>query len=271
MIPSSMSRDRFDRSKRPYVLAFETSGAMGSVALGCAGEILSAKTFSRPRAHAAEFLPTIDDLCRRHGVEPHDVGCVYVSSGPGSFTGLRIAVTAARTIAFATGALVVGVPTLEVIAQNAAEASPQPTEVAVLLDAKRGRFFAATFRLEPNAEALAERGPEEKSPPRYVPTSDPSEVDPESFLAATGNACAVIGEGIAYHRECVDASNRRILPEGLYRPRAEIVFRLGDERALRDDFDDPRTLTPLYIRPPEAEEVWARRHEPTTGSTGSTG
>ena len=81
----------------PYGLAIETSGTIGSVALGCAGRLLAEYAFTGPRKHAVEFLAAVDTLCRENGLEPRQIGEVYVSYGPGSFTGLRMGVTAARS------------------------------------------------------------------------------------------------------------------------------------------------------------------------------
>jgi tRNA threonylcarbamoyladenosine biosynthesis protein TsaB len=227
-----------------FALAFETSSAWGCVALGRGTGILGIRTFSAPRRHANEFLSAIDELCTEHAVAPNAVRFVYVSAGPGSFTGLRIGITAARAIALATGAKVVAVPSLEVVAQNAADAPTPPEQLAVILDAKRKRVYAATFTRREEA---------------YVPVTEPAEVDPAEFLAAQEPSCAVFGEGVAYHREAVEASGLPILPEEFHRPRAKTVYRLGTERARQGRFDDPRQLIPIYIRPPEAEEKWQQR------------
>jgi len=239
----------------PHSLAFETSSAVGSIAIGRGAEVLESRTLSRPKAHAQSaarpvrldatwFLPTIKALCEAHQVEPTHIERVYVSAGPGSFTGLRMGVTAARMIALGVGARVVGVPTLEIIAQNALDADPPPSRVAVVLDAKRSRVYTAAFILQGGA---------------YVATSDPIEAEPFEFLSAQPHDCAVLGEGVPYHRPAIESADRRILPESLYRPRAETVYRLGFDRAERGEFSDPRTLVPTYIRPPEAEEVWERK------------
>ena len=238
-----------------YTLAFETSSAVGSVAIGRGAEVLESRTLSRPKAHAQSaarpvslvatcFLPTIKALCEAHQVEPTHIERVYVSAGPGSFTGLRMGVTAARMIALGVGARVVAVPTLDVIAQNALDADPSPPRVVVVLDAKRNRVYTAAFIRQGGA---------------YVATSEAIEFHPYEFLAAQPDVCAVLGEGVLYHRPAIERSNQRILPESLYRPRAETVYRLGLDLAERDGFSDPRTLVPTYIRPPEAEEVWERK------------
>lgn len=260
-----------DAPDSAYALALETSGDMGSVALGRGAEVLETRLLGGPRRHAVEFLPTVAAICKAHAVEPATIRRVYVSSGPGSFTGLRIGITAARMIALAGGASVIAVPTLEVIAQNAALAAGEPLglkpsacsvppdRVVVVLDAKRGRVYAAAFVRRDNG---------------YAATGDPVEADPVSFLAsqaAQGQSCAVLGEGIRYHLKAVEASGWPILPESLYRPRAETVYRLGLARAGEGRFDDRRTLVPTYVRPPEAEERWEQRQTNRGGEKSACG
>ena len=237
-----MKREK--RVQDEYALAFETSSAVGSVAIGHGAELLESRILTRPKAHAVEFLPTVKALCDAHHVEPTCIDRVFVSVGPGSFTGLRIGVTAARMIALGVDARIVAVPTLDVIAQNAVEADPPPSHVVVVLDAKRSRVYTAAFVLQGGA---------------YLATGEAIEADPFEFLSAQPDDCAVFGEGVLYHRPAIERSNRRILPESLYRPRAETVYRLGFARAERGEFSDQRALVPTYIRPPEAEEVWERK------------
>jgi tRNA threonylcarbamoyladenosine biosynthesis protein TsaB len=227
-------------------LAIETSGRIGSVALGIGGRVVDARPFSTTLRHAVELLPTVDSICREHGIRPGAIGELYVSGGPGSFTGLRIGITFARGLALAQGTRVVRVPTLEVIAQNALGLADAPSTLVVILDAKRGRVFAAPFG---------------RSVEGYVATQDPAEHDPAILFAMLPDDCAALGEGIAYHREAVDRFRLRVLPDELNRARAEVVHDLGFRRARANEFDDARGLIPIYVRRPEAEEVWERRHD----------
>ena len=83
---------------------------------------------------------------------------------------------------------------------------------------------------------------------------------PDDFMARMPAGSAVVGEGIAYHRDALERSGRAILPAAYNRARAEAVYRLGRQRAAASRYDDPLTLTPIYIRRAEAEEVYERRH-----------
>jgi tRNA threonylcarbamoyladenosine biosynthesis protein TsaB len=214
------------------------------VAIGRGEQVLGQRSFRSAQRHAVDLLPTIDGLRREFGAEPGGIGTVFVSVGPGSFTGLRLGLAAARTLAFALGARVVGIPSMDVTAQNALQLNPRPTQVAVLLDAKRGRVYAATFRW--NADV-------------YAADSLPAEVDPAWFLARLTPDFVILGEGNPIYQSLVQSAGFIAFPEELHVARAETLYRLGHRRAQQCQFDDPRSLVPIYVRPPEAEEKYDAR------------
>ncbi len=138
---SSRSSIRY-HAVMPRALAIETSGRTGSLALVENGHLVAEDQFPHGLRHAAEIVTRIDALCQAAHRAPRDLEELYVSVGPGSFTGLRIGVTLAKTLAFATGARLVAVPSVEVLARNA----PRGWQNAVIvLDAKRGQIFTARF------------------------------------------------------------------------------------------------------------------------------
>src|SRR5882672_8375811 len=126
----------------PRALAIETSGRIGSVALIDEVGAIEEREFPHGLQHAAGLIPLIDELCAKRGWTPGDLREVYVSAGPGSFTGLRIGITLAKTLAFATGARLVAVPTMRGLVENA---SSEGLQAIVVLDAKREQVFAARF------------------------------------------------------------------------------------------------------------------------------
>jgi tRNA threonylcarbamoyladenosine biosynthesis protein TsaB len=219
-------------------LAIETSSRVGSVALVEDGEALKGETFEHGLQNAARILPAIEGMCRSAGWGSVDLREIYVSAGPGSFTGLRIGITLAKTLAMVNEAKAVAVPSVRVIAENG------PLEakfIVVVLDAKREQIFTASFRRE--AKDLIEIEPARLSSLAEV-------------LAKSPRPVWLIGEGIPYHRKFIDASDQqiKIADESQWRPRAEVVARLGWEMARRGEFCDFMKLTPIYIRRPEAEE-----------------
>src|SRR5688500_5180312 len=123
-------------------VAIETSGRVGSVAVVRDGTTVAEEQFPHGLQHAAQIVPIIDRLTRAQGWSPRDVEELYVSIGPGSFTGLRISVTLAKTMALATGVKLVAVPTVRVLAENA---PPEARHLVIVLDAKRDQIFTARF------------------------------------------------------------------------------------------------------------------------------
>ena len=216
-------------SSAAYGLAFETSGMQGSVALGRGAEILGAQAFTGPRTHAIEFLPAVNALCRLWAVTPSDIRWVYVSAGPGSFTGLRIGITAARIIAFATGARIMAVPTLEGIAQNALEVPDPPERVVVILDAKRSRVYAATF--------VRRDG-------RYEPETEPVEADPVTYLAERARIPADAGRPTRNTDREVPDTARGISPRASACAGAPVLFALWAHSLLEAQRGLERPFTP---------------------------
>ncbi len=108
-------------TQKPLVLAVETSSRIGSVVIALGENILDEATFSAPIRHSAEIFPALSNILDRFCRKPGQIDQVHISVGPGSFTGLRIAVTLAKTMHLANAAKIVAVDTLDVIAANATD------------------------------------------------------------------------------------------------------------------------------------------------------
>ena len=219
-------------SGEEYNLAIETSSRHGSVTLGRGQSILATVELPEQRRHAVELMPAIDRLCRERGARPGQIGQVYVSIGPGSFTGLRVGVTTAKVLGRVSGAKLVAVPTLEVVAANAPAGC---TRVAVLLNAKGGRCFTGVFE---KGSAFSEPG-----------LMTPAELC-ESYRGA------VIGDTPPQYDWPGDVE---LLDSALSVPRSEVVWRIGRRIAEEGRFTTAMDLVPLYVRLPEAEELWQAR------------
>ena len=198
------------------IVAIETSGQAGSVAVAQGPDCLAVRDLAGRRDHAVGLLPAIDALTRQVGWSPSDIDEIHVSAGPGSFTGLRVGITVARTLALATGVRIVPVPTLAVLARSALAVSPPPAHLAVILDAKRAQVYGAIFALGQD---------------RYEPIVAPCVIEPDQLWARVPRPLAVLGDGIIQHREAVDRANLQILPETLWQARVEHVHALGHELA----------------------------------------
>jgi tRNA threonylcarbamoyladenosine biosynthesis protein TsaB len=229
----------------PRALAIETSGRIGSVALAENGAVLQEQSFPHGLQHAAQILPTIDRLCSNHHWKPTDLEELYVSAGPGSFTGLRIGITLAKTLAFAIGAKIVAVPTVQVLAQNAPEDS---RHLILVLDAKRDQIFTARF------ERTAPNQPWQEREPAHLDSLT-------AMLHRTPKPVHLLGEGIPHHQKFIPHDPTiHITPQPTWQPRAAAVAQIGHHHARQNHFTNPDLFTPTYIRKPEAEEKWEAIH-----------
>jgi tRNA threonylcarbamoyladenosine biosynthesis protein TsaB len=228
----------------PRAIAIETSGRIGSIALVDGEGVVAEEQFPHGLQHAAQIVPIIDRLTRARGWAPADVEQLYVSAGPGSFTGLRIAITLAKTMALATGVKLVAVPTVRVLAENA---PAEARHVMIVLDAKRNQIFTARFERNASGEWL------EREPAQLATLGE--------MVARSPRPVHLLGEGLPYHQKFLPAGDEQVIvtPPELWRGRAAAVAKLGLATSARGEFADPTTLTPIYIRKPEAEEKWEKR------------
>lgn len=218
-------------------IAIETSGRIGSAALAESGQVLSQQTFPHGLQHAAKLIPLLDALLQTKGWKPADLDEIYLSIGPGSFTGLRVGVTIAKVLAMTTRARIVPVPSLRVLAENA---PADAQNILILLDARRGSVFAAHYQRA--AHGLIERQS------AHLDTLDHA-------LADLPHPTFCLGEGVKiFHRELSAHPGLIIAPPDTAQPHATATARIGWAMARADHFADPYTLTPLYLRKPEAQE-----------------
>lgn len=251
---------------KPLILAVETSGRAGSAAIAIGEQILAEAAFSGPMRHSAEIFPTVSALLKDLGRKPKEIEHIYISIGPGSFTGLRIAVTIAKTFNLANNAKIVPVDTLDVIAANVTTENTLPTSnheppvssiehIAAILDAKRSQFFIALYQRNTSNKQRATCA---------SGTSDGiwEKVFPDSLITAPQFleqfACKekpiwLLGEGLVYYRDKFKADGIRFLNERYWTPRAEKVHLLGWKLAVQEKFANPLTLQPAYLRKPDVK------------------
>ena len=122
------------------ILAIETTERIGSVAALNDARLLAEATLTSEQRTAQSLAPALVELLSRARWQAADVDLIAVTDGPGSFTGLRIGVTMAKTLAYAIEAKVLGINTLEVIA---AQAPPSEAAVTAVIDAQPGQFYSA--------------------------------------------------------------------------------------------------------------------------------
>ena len=236
-----MGRERTD-----LILAIETATPVCGVALVKAGRVLAEINIQTGNTHSERLMPQVERLFSLAGAAPAEVAALAVSIGPGSFTGLRIGLTTAKTLAYAWGKQIVGVPTLEALAYGCPCADGL---VSAMLDAQKGRVYQATYRWQ--AGAL-----QEVWPVRIVAAE-------QAFaeLLNLVEPVMVVGESVREYGELIAATQGKVVaaPEQSLMPRAAAVGVLGFARWQKGLAMPPMELNPLYIRRAEAEELWERR------------
>jgi len=235
-------------------------GGVGSVALALGSELLIERNFTGDLRHAGELLVTMDELTRQQGWAPGDIEHLYVSAGPGSFTGIRIAITAAKTLAFAQPTRIIAVPSIEAQVLNADLATREQNidikTVGVVLEAGRGQIYAAVF------EKIVDDNSAEGILPGFRTVIKQAMMSPADLLTRSRRPLYLLGEGLKYHREELTADEVIWLDEKYSSPKAAFVHRCGYLRARAGLFADVDRLVPIYIRRPEAVEKWEKLHGP---------
>jgi tRNA threonylcarbamoyladenosine biosynthesis protein TsaB len=206
------------------LLAIDSCGAVGGVALG---ELTGDRTWSREivgRSYSENLLSTLDEVLREAGIGPRDLRAVAVLRGPGSFTGIRIGVSAAKGLAEGLAIPVIGLSRLELLARK----SPEGSAVAVL-DAGRGEFFAGFYR-----DGVCET---------------------EALLTHDALSQAVAGSGlpvVACEQQVFSALSD-LSPTYVSTPTALDALRVARERFRAGTFDDVGAVEANYLRRSENE------------------
>lgn len=274
------------KNENPLILAIETSGRLGSVALAEGEKLLAQKQFTGPMRHSAEIFPDIVALLEQFDKKPAHLEQVYISVGPGSFTGLRIAVTIAKSMALANQAGIVAVDTLDCIAANItsfvlrpatcdknaqyAEHSTQHAERAGNAEEKiNNKNLCDLCGLSGEIRRLAvildaKRGQffiavyEQSAIGNRQSTINKIQQDclltAEEFMERfSGKPVALVGEGLVYYKDNFKSPNIRILDEKYWNPSAASIHKLGLQKALAGEFADPLKLVPNYLRGPDVK------------------
>jgi len=219
------------------ILSIETSTGCGSIAL-TRGERLLAEATARPEVtHSRRLLGTVSWLIEAAGVDWSALDGIAVSLGPGSFTGLRIGMAAAKGLAMACGAPLIGVETLDALALSCAGAEER---ICPVLDARKQEVYAAMY--QPGKDGYPLRLTDDQA---LAPQDLAAGIDRPTVLA--GPAVAVYGRLFQKNRFI------RVVPAPLAHPRALYVGLLACRQLAAGRKMDPATAAPKYVRASEAE------------------
>ena len=221
-------------------LAFETSAKAASVALADSGKLLGESYQNTGLTHSQTLLVMAEDLLKQCGKETVDVSAVAVAEGPGSFTGVRIGMAAAKGFAWGADIPCYGVSTLEAMAVTL---GAWQGHVCACMDARRNQVYNAVFsvncgelsrRSEDRAISLAELGEELKA------------LEGPIFLVGDGSA-------LTYNVLSPEVSGLVLPPEHRMHQRASGVALLAERKLSAGERGDGNALVPNYLRLSQAE------------------
>jgi len=218
------------------ILAIETSTQRGSVALLEQAEVREEAELPQQQRTTQCLAPVTAKLLAQAGWTPSDVELVAVTHGPGSFTGLRIAVTAAKTFAYAVGAELVAIDTLDVLVEQLPRAV---TDACPLMNAQRRQLFAARYQ-------RAASGAWQMRDSCHI-------VDRDRLLAELARQTVLTGPVLERLPAPLLEGQPRA-EQSCWFPQASTLGQLGWRAYQRGQRDDPFELHPRYYRSSYAEQ-----------------
>ena len=227
------------------ILGIDTATLQSGCAVGGHEGVLALAQSAKGRRHAENLTPAIEFICAQAQIELSEISVVAVDLGPGLFTGLRVGIATATAMAHALSVPMIGVASLDLLAFPLRFTSRL---IAAAIDARRGELYYAFYRQVPGG--IQRIGAHQVGAPQ----------DLASELEATGEETLLVGDGIHRYREMFDSMPRvEIADHGWSHPSASSLVQLAHAQALREEFELPGTLQPIYLRKPDAEINWVTR------------
>jgi len=226
------------------VLALDTTGRAGSVALVRDHQVLAEASGDPAITHAARLPGELIDLLAQAGVPLPALDLLAVAAGPGSFTGLRVGIAAMQGLAMALGKPIVPVSTLEALAR--VDPSSEPHLIATWVDAQRGEVFASLYEAGEGSPILE---------PTALP---PDETLTRIAAVAAGRRVRFVGDGAARYADRITSAMGAQAEVADAAPRLAgaigLIAAAAPHRAVA-----PHAVAPIYIRRPDVELTRDRR------------
>lgn len=226
------------------ILAMDTSNVALSVAVLDSKRLLAMQTTNIKRNHSKQLMPIISQTMDEAGIELSDLDRIVVAKGPGSYTGLRIAVTTAKTLALTLNTELVGISSLEMMVPNA----PNDGIVVPFFDARNGNVFAGIY--EKNGQTVK----------NVVQDQHISFSDLLNKINELGRPVYFVTSQYAEFKEMVEdtlvvvadhSDNLNSLPN---------AYALGLLGLQQTKLENVYNFVPTYLRVTEAERNWKEKH-----------
>ena len=221
--------------KNLYIAAIETSTRAASVAVSN-GDKFTEITQDSKLTHSETLLPQFKEVLAMANVTREMIDAVAVSIGPGSFTGLRIGLAAAKALAYAWNIKIIGVPTLHALAYHFPYSTVMP-----MIDAQKNRAYVQIFQ-------------------KLQPVTDIEILSIDDAIAKAESFGEVIICGDVCHKIKSLPENVKVAPINMRMPRAVNVALCGRDLLASGKIDNVMNIEPMYIRRSEAEVLWEQRN-----------
>ena len=214
----------------PYILSIETSTTNCSVSLSNENKLIDYQEIDSPNySHSENLHVFIDDLIKRNKLKFNELKACAISRGPGSYTGLRIGLSAAKGICFGLDIPLISISSLKVLA-NAVEFDGL---IVSTMDARRDEVYSCVFDNKLNVIC------EEK--PEVIDNSTYSDL-------ALKNKLLIVGDGQIKFKKLIDNNENIRYDPNILKPSSKYMFSIANEKFKRDDFEDLAYFEPKYLK-----------------------
>ena len=216
------------------ILAVDTSALTASVALMQDGQITGELSFTTKLTHSQTLMPMIDELLKSTNLNIKDIDRFAVSTGPGSFTGLRIGIGTIKGLSYGLDTGVVCVNTLEALAHNV---SPSPFLICPIMDARRNQVYNALYRSSGNELLCVEQ---------------PRALSIEELCLSLNEKTIFVGDGVRVYKDTITSLMK---DTAVFAPPQHCLQRAASVAvcSLYKEETTPECVTATYLRKPQAE------------------
>ena len=222
------------------ILSLDSSATVATVALTEDGKLLAEYTLNNGNTHSETLLPMVESVLTSYGIGISDVDAFAATTGPGSFTGVRIGAATIKGLAFGSKKPCVSVSTLEAIAENLA---CRKGLICAVMNARRSQVYTALFRSD--GESIT----------RLTPDSAMSVSELDDMLSEYGEPVSFSGDGYDVTLPSIEKTEYLPTPERLRHQSAASVGAVAYKKILLGETDTDRELKVTYLRPSQAERV----------------
>ncbi len=223
------------------ILAIDASGIAGSVAYIREGKLVGEYYICHKLTHSETIMPMLEHMRDLIGVDLDNLDAIAVTSGPGSFTGLRIGVTTAKALALALNVPIVGIPTLDALAYNMTHTT---ATICPIMDARRNQVYTAVYKWEDN---------------ELIRLTEHLACDMDEHLEILANRnenILFLGDGVDVYREKIMTKlgeKALFAPGFLNLQRASTLAEAACKAYAQGEAEDADTFVPIYLRKSQAE------------------